>query len=157
MNTPSQELVKAFSVLLGNEVVMYFKAQGHHWNVVGNDFAQFHDFFQEIYEDVYSAIDPTAERIRVLGSPAPYRLVEFARASDIQDAEVGQNAMEMCKDLYDANEVVLDSLNNCLTIATSYNEQGHINFLAGRIEMQEIWRWQLSAYLASKDTVGYGL
>jgi starvation-inducible DNA-binding protein len=157
MKVSSPELIRAFTVVLGNEVVMSFKAQGYHWNVAGNDFSQFHDFFQEIYEDVHGSIDATAESILKLGATAPYRLVEFARATDIQDAEVGQNAMAMCKDLYDANEVLLGSLYTCLSIATSCNEQGHANFLAGRIEMQEKWRWQLSAYLTPTDIVEYGL
>jgi starvation-inducible DNA-binding protein len=156
MAIQNPQLVEALKKLLGNEVVMYFKAHGHHWNVVGNDFAQFHDFFQEIYEDVYSSIDPTTEDIRKLGSPAPYRLVEFARSADIQDAQVGQNAMAMCKDLYDANDIVLASLNMTFDIANQSNEQGIANFLAERIDMHQKWRWQLNAFLTSEETSDYG-
>jgi starvation-inducible DNA-binding protein len=156
MAIENPQLVEALKKLLGNEVVMYFKAHGHHWNVVGSDFSQFHDFFAEIYEDIYSAIDPTAEDIRKLGSPSPYRLVEFARSSDIQDAQVGQNAMAMCKDLYDANDTMLASLNMTFDIANQSNEQGIANFLSERIDMHKKWRWQLNAFLTSEETSDYG-
>lgn len=155
MAVENPQLVEALKKLLGNEVVMYFKAHGHHWNVIGNDFSQFHDFFAEIYEDIYSSIDPTAEDIRKLGAPAPYRLVEFARASDIQDAQVGQNAMAMCKDLYDANDIMLNSLKMTFDIANESNEQGIANFIAERIDMHQKWRWQLNAFLTSEEKADY--
>jgi ribonuclease R len=53
MRAEKPELVEALARLLGDNVVMYTKAHGHHWNVTGRDFSQFHEFFQEIYEDVY--------------------------------------------------------------------------------------------------------
>jgi starvation-inducible DNA-binding protein len=150
------ELVQALANSLSNAVVLYFKAHGHHWNVVGSDFSQFHDFFQEIYEDIYSSLDPLAEDIRKLGAVAPYRLVQFARMADIQDTEVGQNAMGMCKDLYDSNEIMLRSLNNTFAVTNAANEQGIANFLSERIDMHQKWRWQLNAFLTSEDTVGQG-
>lgn len=155
MAVENQELVESLTKCLGNSVVLYFKAHGHHWNVVGSDFAEFHAFFEEIYEDVYSSIDPIAENIRKLGAPAIYRLVEFARAADIQDAQVGQNAMSMSKDLYDANDEMLMCLNRCFEIANRTNEQGIANFLAERIDMHQKWRWQLGATLTNEDKVDY--
>lgn len=149
------ELVDSLNKCLGNTVVLYFKAHGHHWNVVGNDFAQFHEFFAEIYEDIYSAVDPLAENIRKLGAPAPYRLVEFARSSDIQDSQVGQNAMAMCKDLYDANDIMLVCLNMSFDIANESKEQGIANFIAERIDMHQKWRWQLNAFLTSEEKANY--
>ena len=98
---------------LSNAVVIYYRAKGHHWNVVGNDFSQFHEFFEEISEDVESSIDPFAENMRKLGAFSPYRLSEFAKLSSIQDTMVGTNAMSMCKDLYDSNDVMIASLDQC--------------------------------------------
>lgn len=150
MAVQNEELVEQLSNSLGNAVVLYFKAHGHHWNVVGNDFSQFHDFFASIYEDIYSSLDPLAENIRKLGAIAPFRLVEFARLSDIQDAMTGQNAMSMTKDLYDSNEIMLVSLDKSFAIANATNEQGIANFIAERIDMHKKWRWQLNAFLTAE-------
>ena len=50
MQVEKPELVEALAQNLSNAVVLYFKAHGHHWNVMGPDFAEFHEFFGEIYE-----------------------------------------------------------------------------------------------------------
>lgn len=149
MAIKSPELVNSLANCLGNTVVFYFKAHGHHWNVQGNDFAQFHSFFEEIYEDVYEAIDPLAENMRKLGSSAPYKLSEFARLADIQDSEVGINAMSMCQDLYENNEILINCLKETFTVTQTANEQGIANFIAERIDMHEKWSWQLSSFLSS--------
>lgn len=132
---------------LGNAVVMSFKAQGHHWNVMGPDFSQFHDFFGKIYEDVYGSIDPLAENMRKLGALAPFRLAEFAALSSIEEMDCGCDCMSMCNDLYMANEVMLNSLNDCFAAANSANQQGIADFIAGRIDMHQKWAWQLRSHL----------
>lgn len=142
------EVINCLATCLSNSVVMTFKAQGHHWNVEGSDFSEYHAFFKEIYEDVYSAIDPLAENMRKLDSAAPYRLIEFARLATVKDSEVGTDAMAMCADLLEANDAVLVHLNMLFTLSSEYNEQGIADFAAGRIDMHKKWRWQLKAHLA---------
>jgi starvation-inducible DNA-binding protein len=147
MAVEKPELVARLGETLGNTVVMYFKAHGHHWNVVGSDFAEFHDFFADIYEDVYSAIDPLAENMRKLGSPAPYRLADFDSLTSIQDVEIGGDAAAMCQDLLVANQIMIDCLNKAFTCANDCNEQGIANFLAERIDMHGKWKWQITAFM----------
>jgi starvation-inducible DNA-binding protein len=60
-------LTDSLKTVLSDAVTMYFTAHGFHWNVEGQDFSQYHDLFADIYEDVYSSIDPLAEDIRKLG------------------------------------------------------------------------------------------
>lgn len=132
---------------LGNAVVMSFKALGHHWNVMGPDFTQFHGFFSAIYEDVYGSLDSLAENMRKLGAIAPHRLGEFAALSSIEDMDCGCDAMSMCNDLYMANNVMINSLNDCFAAASAANQQGIADFIAGRIDMHQKWAWQLRAHL----------
>jgi len=143
------DLVNSLARVLGDAVVLYFKAHGHHWNVKGRDFAQFHEFFQEIYEDVYSSIDTLAEDIRKLGSDAPYTLQDFMNLREIEDAEVGNDAMLMVEDLYIANSSILVVINAAFNMAVDANEQGIANFLAERDDMHKKWRWQLESYMSA--------
>lgn len=151
MRVEKPELVECLADTLGNAVHFYFKAQGHHWNVTGRDFSQFHDFFGDIYEDVYSSIDPLAENMRKLGAMAPYRLEEFANLSQMDDMDCGTDAMMMVQDLYAANNVMIMSLNNCFQLASDANEQGVADFAAGRIDAHKMWRWQLAAFLSPTE------
>jgi starvation-inducible DNA-binding protein len=151
MRVEKPEVVECLADTLGNAVHLYFKAHGHHWNVTGRDFSQFHDFFEEIYTDVYSSFDPLAENMRKLGAMAPFRLEEFANLSQMDDMDCGTDAMMMVQDLYVANNIMIMSLDNCFAVATSSNEQGVADFIGGRIDEHKKWRWQLSAYLSPTE------
>jgi starvation-inducible DNA-binding protein len=144
--TTPPDLITCLRTLLGNTVSVYFRAHGYHWNVKGTNFAAYHEFFQEIYEDIYASIDDTAEWLRKLDVDADYQLSDFINNRDIQDTPVKPwNAIQMVKDLYDAVEALDECTEKCLELATTADEQGLINFLGGRIDMLEKWEWQLKA------------
>lgn len=150
----NQELVDCLAEVLADAVVLSFKAQGHHWNVMGPDFTEYHMFFGAIYEDVYSMIDPTAENIRKMGGLAPYRLRDFARATGINDAQCGTDPRAMCHDLYVANDVIIASINRAFECASDANEQGIADFLASRDDIHKKWRWQLRAHMGNEMGMG---
>jgi starvation-inducible DNA-binding protein len=149
---PTVQLSDCLAEVLSDAVVLYYKAKGHHWNVMGNDFAQFHAFFEEIAEDVDSSIDPLAENMRKIGAFSPFRLSEFAQLTSIKDVMTGTNAMEMCKDLYDSNEQILVCLKTAFKCAGDADERGIENFIAERIDMHKKWAWQLNAFISSETT-----
>jgi starvation-inducible DNA-binding protein len=140
-----EDLVSCLKTLLADEVAMYLKAHGFHWNVEGPMFSQFHEFFENIYEDVYSSIDPTAENIRKLGDYPPFTLPTLDKLREVEDGKVATDPIAMCVALLDANDVVLEEIDECFKAATAANEQGICNFLADRDNMHKKWRWQLKA------------
>lgn len=142
------ELVEALAENLSNAVVLYFKAHGHHWNVMGPDFAEFHDFFEEIYEDVHAQLDPIAENMRKMNANAPYRLQEFMNMNQMQDMDVANDPMLMVQDLYVANNIMIESINKAFKIANDLDEQGIADYLAGRDDIHKKWRWQLQSFMA---------
>jgi starvation-inducible DNA-binding protein len=140
------DLITSLRTLLANSVSVYFRAHGYHWNVKGINFASFHDFFEEIYGDLYGSIDPTAEWLLKLDTNADYQLSDFINNRDIPDAIAKPwNAIQMVKDLYTAIEALDECTEKCLELATAADEQGLINFLGERIDMLEKWEWQLKA------------
>lgn len=140
-----EELINSLKVLLADVVTFYFKAHGHHWNVEGDDFPQFHAFFGEIYEDAYGSIDPIAENIRKCGDYAPFRLERFIEYRTVVDTNVTPEEVDMSTDLLLANTQVLATLYRAFAAATAANSQGIANFLAERIDQHEKWAWQLRA------------
>jgi starvation-inducible DNA-binding protein len=145
MSGSNNSVADCLAECLSNAVVLSYKAQGHHWNVKGMKFSMFHEFFGEIYEDVYGSIDPLAENMLKVGVNAPYRLQEFASLTSISDAEVGSDAKMMVVDLLEANKTMLNCLMDCFAAANAANQQGVADFIAGRIDMHQKWNWQLSA------------
>lgn len=143
------DLASHLATALADVVVMYFQVHGAHWNVKGPDFAEYHEFFESIYEDVYSSIDPIAENIRKLGHPrAPSTLEEFLAWRTFGDVRSSNDSTStLTADLLTSNTQVLSTLQAAFASAESVNEQGIMNFLAERIDMHQKWGWQLRASL----------
>ena len=140
-------LADNLKTLLATNFAYYLKAQGFHWNVEGPDFGELHDFFQGIYEDAYSALDPTAEYIRYLGEYAPGSLERFIELSEIAGQIKIPRARLMLEELHANNDQMLDVLNACFASANEENQQGIANFIAERLSAHGKYRWQLTSYL----------
>ena len=140
-------LADSLKTLLATNFAYYLKAHGFHWNVEGPDFSELHGFFQEIYEDAYSAIDPTAEYIRYLGEYSPASFERFGELTEITGRTNIPRARLMLEELKANNDQMIDVLNRCFAEANDANEQGIANFVAERLSAHGKYRWQLTSYL----------
>ncbi len=144
-----QMLVSALRVLLADAVSMSLRAQGFHWNVRGSDFAQYHELFGDIYEDVHGSVDAIAENILKSGGVAPFRLPELMALRSIVDSPVASPMpADLAADLLVANDAVLSTLKMAFEIADEVESEGVENYIAERIDQHNKWRWQLSASIA---------
>lgn len=147
-STTVSDLKEELTELLADKVSFYFRAHGAHWNVVGTDFAEYHQLFQQIYEDVYGSIDPLAEILRKLGQKAPFKLSDFIALRSIDDSTMdSQDARVLATDLLAANDLLIESIAYAFECADDLNQQGIANFLAERLDAHQMWKWQLSASL----------
>lgn len=137
------------SQLVADQTTLWFRAQAAHWNVVGDDFTQLHDFFGEIADDVLGSIDPTAENIRKLGYLAPASIdgVTSWRSVKPGPREPQTSATALLGDLRVMNNAILEKLYEAFKGAEGEGYQGIMDFLAGRIDAHEKWRWQIDAHL----------
>ena len=133
--------------LLGTQFAYYLKAHGFHWNVETPDFYQYHKFFQKIYEDAYSAVDPIAEYIRSLDEYAPGSLERMLELSVIHGQTKVPRARLMIEELLADSETIVDLLNQCFESATNENKQDVANFIADRLSQQNKFAWQLRSSL----------
>lgn len=140
------ELVAALKVLQANVTVMYYKAHQFHWNVEGVEFTQYHEFFGDLYEDIYNSIDPIAENIRKLNEYPPVSLDELFKYKTLNEETTRVVLLaDILASLIKANEEVLISLNNVFDLATKNKKQGIANFIADRIDTHEKHGWWLRA------------
>ena len=134
-------------ILLASQFAYYLKAHFFHWSVEGPDFAQLHEFFQNIYEDAYSAVDPLAEYIRSLDEYAPGSLERFQELSQIPGQTKVPRARLMIEELLANSLVMVDILNVCFAGSTEENKQDIANFMAERLSQQNKYIWQLKSFL----------
>ena len=141
-------LVDDLKTLLATQYAFVIKAQLFHWNVEGPDFAQLHEFFGGIYEEVYeNSIDQTAEFIRILDDYTPGSFERFAELSVITGQTKIPRARLMIEELFADAEQLIALLNQCFDAAEAEDQQGICDFLAGRIDAMGKHRWMLRSFL----------
>ena len=140
-------LADDLKTLLATEYAFVIKTQNFHWNVEGPDFAQYHNFFQELYEEVYGIIDQTAEYIRTLDVYAPGSFERFTELSVIMGQTKIPRAMLMIQELLDDNSAILQILRQTFQSATDENNEGIANFIAERMDAHNKHAWMLRSFL----------
>lgn len=142
-----EQLAESLKVLLGTVYGLSIKAQNYHWNVTGPNFAQYHDFFGDFYEEVGGSIDSIAELIRVVGSFAPGSLSRFSELSRIEDELMIPEPSLMFARLARDNDIVIALLYEVRTVAEQLGQNGAVNFIEDRITAHEKHRWMLKSFI----------
>jgi starvation-inducible DNA-binding protein len=133
--------------LLASTNSFSIKSQNFHWNVEGDNFPQYHDFFGNLYEEVYASVDLVAEYIRTLDSYAPASLTRYSELTVIEDQTKIPRAELMFEEIGQDNEKMLSLLNECFAAAAQENKQGIANFIAERLDAHEKHAWMIRSIL----------
>ena len=144
------ELVQAMKKALADTFAFYLKAHGFHWNVEGRTFAQDHELFSTIYEEVYGSIDKFAEEIRTMNAYAPASFARFSELTDIEDEIKILTAQGMFEKLLADNAIVLASVEQAYALAEAAGNHGLSNFLAERQDAHAKHGWMLRATLKQR-------
>jgi len=138
------DLLKTF---LASTYAYTIKAQFFHWSVEGPDFGQLHEFFQKIYEDAYSAIDPTAEYIRTEEEYAPGSFERFQELTQIQGQTKVPRARLMLQELLADTQTMTDLSKSLFDAASEVGREDIANFAAERQSAHGKYAWQIKSYL----------
>lgn len=138
-----EQLLDALNRVLANTHAMFVKAQGFHWNVVGNDFYEYHEFFGNLYGELYGAVDTIAEHIRACSGYAPASYSAFSNLTSIPDQNGVPQALQMIQELYQDNLTVQESIKVAYQAAESAGEIGLSNFLQDRYDVHAKHGWML--------------
>ena len=138
--TPSSAALK---VVLGNTFTMYFKAHSYHWNVEGKNFNDYHEFFGDLYTELWEAVDLIAEQIRACDDYAPVSLEELYSYKTIgEDSGLVVNQQKFVN-LLSTNDQVIESLNKLFEVSSAENKQGLADFAASRLDIHAKHGWMI--------------
>lgn len=140
-------LAEALTKVFADAFVFYFKAHSFHWNVVGKDFPQLHEFFGKVYEGVFDNMDRLAEQIRALDAMAPMNLASLIAKSGIAENNNNLGPMEMVSALAADNTKILAGLLACAKLAEAANEPGLENYLTELFDAHKKFGWMFNSIL----------
>ncbi|WP_298834991.1 Dps family protein [uncultured Piscinibacter sp.] len=136
------------SRLLADTYTLYLTTHNFHWNVTGPMFNTLHAMFMAQYTELWNAVDPIAERIRSLGSPAPGSYAQFGALASMKDAPAKPpKAMEMVKILVDGHEAVARTARSIFPLADAAGDEPTADLLTQRLTVHEQTAWMLRSLL----------
>lgn len=142
-------VAKNLGDVLADAFRLSFNLQGLHWNVEGPLFYSLHKLTEEQYKTVEASVDEIAERIRMLGLPAPESISELDERSIVEDlprdAELKQRVERTISDYERAGlrlQSVIKAAESCDDIKTA-------DLLTGQLGRYDEFAWMLRATIAS--------
>lgn len=144
------KVISVLSDIMADQYILYTKTRNYHWNVTGEDFAQYHKLFEEQYSAIDEDIDDVAERIRALGGKTPATLAEFVKSAALKE-HPGKypSAKAMIANLLADHEAVIRSLRKAIEICDDMDDDGTEDFLTQLMEKHEKTAWMLRATIES--------
>lgn len=144
----TKEIAEGLSKLLADSYTLYLKTHNYHWNVTGPMFTTLHAMFEEHYTELATAVDDIAERIRIIGHPAPGSYKQFSKLTSIEEEDGLPSAHNMIGNLLTGHEAVVKTARSILPIVDEANDEGTLALLSARIELHEKTAWMLRSMLA---------
>ncbi|MGQ8560892.1 Dps family protein, partial [Enterobacter hormaechei] len=133
--------------LLADTYTLYIKTHYYHWNVTGPMFNSLHLMFENQYNELATAVDDIAERIRSLGCFAPGTYHEFSRLTAVNEDKDIPAAKNMIENLVQGQETVVKTARSLFPIVNSGNDEATADLLTQRIQLHEKTAWMLRSLL----------
>lgn len=143
-NTP---LAGSLNQVLADSYALMALTHLAHWNVEGPGFFALHTAFQTQYEELFTAIDEIAERIRALDSYAIGGLSTFAQTAQMKEFAAPLPQEDYVRVLITANEKLLTDAARARDVAGAANDAESQDLMIGRITLHQKNLWMLKSFL----------
>lgn len=137
---------KELNVLLADYHLYYQKLRNFHWNIVGSNFFDLHNKFEEMYDDAKVKIDEIAERILTLRFQPTSNFSDYLKMSSIKEASENTKDLDMVKKLLADHGLLLKQMRKVVETADKAEDEGTIDLIGGYIGHIEKVSWMLDAW-----------
>ena len=153
LNMSDKELVPVvveLNTLLANYNVYYQKLRSFHWNILGKNFFDLHNKFEEMYTQAQTKIDEIAERILTLKYHPISKMSDYLEISSIKESSPLLTDSEMVEILINDHKILLAQMKVVIDHANNSGDEGTIDMLGAYVRELEKSSWMLNAW--SKET-----
>ena len=141
------KVAEALAKAVADSYVLYAKTLGVHWNVQGPNFYGLHKLTDAQYNELHTAADAIAERIRALGKLAPTGFDAFRALTIINNDGPHKPTTEMIEELVKDNETVAKRMSEFAELADDLGDLFSHDMLVARIGAHEENAWMLRSSL----------
>lgn len=142
--TESQAIVEALNPLVADCFALYIKTKNYHWHISGPHFRDYHLLLDEQAEQIFTAIDVMAERVRRIGGTTIRSLAHIQKLTQIQDDNEDEvSPHTMLRRLLDDNHAMARSLRQAISICDQNRDSVTGNALQEILDLTERRVWFL--------------
>ncbi|MDA0176623.1 MULTISPECIES: Dps family protein [Mesoflavibacter] len=143
-------VVMDLNTLLSDYHMYYQKLRSFHWNVLGKNFFDLHEQFENMYNDAKIKIDEIAERILTLRHHPVSKFSDYIKIATVQEESAMISDQAMINSLLKDHKIILAQMSNVIESAEKANDEGTIDLIGAYIRELEKTSWMLNAW--SKKT-----
>ena len=147
MMQETSRLATKLNLVLADSYALMSLTHLAHWNVEGPGFFALHTAFQTQYEELFTAIDEIAERVRAIGSYAIGGLGTLADTAKIREFAAPLPQEGYVEALIAANEKLIADASAARDAAAGANDPETEDLMIGRITLHQKTVWMLKSYL----------
>jgi starvation-inducible DNA-binding protein len=145
-----KKIAEGLSKFLADTYTLYLKTHYFHWNVTGPQFRTLHLMFEEEYNELWTAVDQIAERIRSLDVYAPGTYKDFAKLTSIKESDGVPGAQDMIKELVAGHEAVVRTARSIFPVVDKASDEATADLLTQRLQIHEKTAWMLRSLLEKR-------
>lgn len=138
--------VDELNILLADYHLYYQKLRNFHWNVIGKNFFDLHEQFEEMYDDAKLKVDEIAERILTLRFQPTSNLSEYLELSNLEEAKSELTDYKMIEELIKDHGTLLSQMRKVVKAADAADDEGTIDLIGAYIRELEKTSWMLDAW-----------
>jgi len=149
LNMKDEELltvVVELNILLADYHLYYQKLRSNHWNILGKNFFDLHEKFEDLYSDARIKIDEIAERILTLRYHPMSKFSDYLKVSTIAEAAPLKTDMDMVQETINDHKLLLTQMSKVIEKAESVGDEGTIDLIGAYIRELEKSSWMLNAW-----------
>lgn len=142
----TSKTVDELNVLLADYHLYYQKLRNFHWNVIGKNFFDLHEKFEELYDEAKLKVDEIAERILTLRYTPISNLTDYLEASNLKESKADLTDYEMIETLLKDHGTLLKQMRSVVETADKAGDEGTIDLIGAYIRELEKTSWMLDAW-----------
>lgn len=146
----AQDTSRELNVLLADYHMYYQKLRNYHWNIVGHNFFDLHEKFEEMYNDAVLKIDEIAERILTLRYQPTSNYSDYIKMSSIKETKSDLEDEQMVDNLLSDHGALLTQMSKVVEEAGKAEDEGTIDLIGAYIRELETSSWMLDAWRMKK-------
>jgi starvation-inducible DNA-binding protein len=143
---PTRETSDQMNILLSTLVDFYYTYKHFHWNLMNDDFYEYHKLFDSHATTIHESHDPIAERTRQMGEVITGDLGKFNKLTLLKTKLANENDLDkILVYLVECHDITIDYLEKIIDSTSELKDFSTADLLTGYLHEHQQMRWFLVA------------